>query len=407
MKLQDLPSVSEALFRKMESDRYSQSVIGTARWVLGHFGHFCEREDIQVVTLSAAARFTEECFGFDFIHPSLRIHSVIRRPLFILFEFNEYGMYFKTHKNLPKTNIPSNYGILFNEYRSYVNSLELAKPTRQKRLLVFTKYINYLDGMGMASIRDAGRAAVYDFVNGLDQYAPKTLRVVKSVLRSIYDWLSQNGYSEVSGTEVFPVIRDESRSKLVSYYSSGEISEMLSHINIGCPSGKFAYCALCFLAYLGMRASDVVSLRFRDIDWNNGIVHFSQFKTGAPLSLPLLDEVKIPLIDYIKNARNESEDTEHIFITLYAPYTPYSNGSILCNVVDSSVKTAGIATDGRHHGAHSLRHSLATNLMREDIPISGISDILGHSGTLVTESYLTVDETHLKELTLEVPDAED
>lgn len=64
---------------------------------------------------------------------------------------------------------------------------------------------------------------------------------------------------------------------------------------------------------------------------------------------------------------------------------------------------SGISTEGRHHGPHSLRHSLATGLLKENIPVSEISDILGHASTLTTETYLSVDTTHLKELSLEVP----
>ena len=52
-----------------------------------------------------------------------------------------------------------------------------------------------------------------------------------------------------------------------------------------------------------------------------------------------------------------------------------------------------------------FRHSLATNLMSGDVPVSGISDILGHTSTLTTEIYLTIDEKHLKEVSLEVPNA--
>ena len=48
----------------------------------------------------------------------------------------------------------------------------------------------------------------------------------------------------------------------------------------------------------------------------------------------------------------------------------------------------------------SLRHSLATNMMSENVPISAIANILGHSSTRTTEIYLTVDETHLKEISL-------
>lgn len=44
-------------------------------------------------------------------------------------------------------------------------------------------------------------------------------------------------------------------------------------------------------------------------------------------------------------------------------------------------------------------------MLSENVPISAISNIMGHSSTRTTEIYLTVDETHLKEISLEVPNA--
>mgnify|MGYP002508231028 CR=1 FL=1 len=41
--------------------------------------------------------------------------------------------------------------------------------------------------------------------------------------------------------------------------------------------------------YLGIRASDIAALRFENINWNSGTLSFTQFKTGDPLTLPLLE----------------------------------------------------------------------------------------------------------------------
>jgi site-specific recombinase XerC len=42
--------------------------------------------------------------------------------------------------------------------------------------------------------------------------------------------------------------------------------------------------------------------------------------------------------------------------------------------------------------------------MQKNVPLSAISNILGHSNTRTTEVYLAVDTSHLAELSLEVPD---
>ncbi len=94
----------------------------------------------------------------------------------------------------------------------------------------------------------------------------------------------------------------------MSYYSADEIAMILNSADTSTPDGKLEYCILCLLAYLGIRASDITALRFENINWSSGLLSFTQFKTGQALTLSLLDEVRYPLIDYIKNARPESPD---------------------------------------------------------------------------------------------------
>ncbi|MCI8328192.1 MAG: tyrosine-type recombinase/integrase, partial [Oscillibacter sp.] len=43
------------------------------------------------------------------------------------------------------------------------------------------------------------------------------------------------------------------------------------------------------------------------------------------------------------------------------------------------------------HGLHTLRHTLATRLLEQDIPVQTISEILGHARVGSTKVYLQVD----------------
>lgn len=403
MKAKDLPTVADALYQKMETDGYSKSVIGTAHWIIGHFQNYCSIHEISIATVPVAVKFVEECFGFDYYNTVTPLQTVVRRPLLILFEFEESGNYCKTHQRGSTTEIPLAYKDLFLEYRENINSLTLCQNSKERKLWIFTKYFGYLEQIGILKASDIQFHTVHEYVNSLDSYAPATIRCVKSVLREIYDWLYSRKYILFSGIQVFPIIRKDPRNKLLSYYSKEEIQQLLSCVDTDTASGKCVYGMICLLAYLGMRAGDVIRLKFTDIDWNSGTIHYLQHKTGIPLSLPLLDEVKYPLLDYVKNSRHESADPEYVFATLYAPYTRFHDTSSLFRMVEKCMQTAGINYEGRHHGPHSLRHSLATNMMSENVPISAIANILGHSNTRTTEIYLTVDETHLKEISLEVP----
>ncbi|MCD8369846.1 MAG: tyrosine-type recombinase/integrase [Clostridiales bacterium] len=90
-------------------------------------------------------------------------------------------------------------------------------------------------------------------------------------------------------------------------------------------------------------------------------------------------------MDYVKNGRPDSADPDYVFSTIYAPYTRYHHTASLYRMVQRSMELVGINYEGRHHGSHSLRHSLASNMLSENVPISVISSVLGHASTKTTE----------------------
>lgn len=403
MKTKDLPEITAALHEKIKADGYSDTVLDNTRWILGHFGDYCIRKKIPETTVPAAAAFVQECFGFDYYNLTARMQSVLRRPLMILIEYEESGNYLKTHQKGSTTEIPLVYRELFLEYRDVVNATSLCQNSKERKLWIFVKYFEYLQQNGILKAADIQFGTVHEYINSLVSFAPATIRCIRTALREIYDWMYSRGYTPYSGRQMFPAIRKDPRNKLLSYYSKEEIGQMLSCIDTETASGKCAYSMICLLAYLGMRAGDVIGLKFSDINRQTGTIHYQQQKTGNPLSLPLTEEIKYPLLDYIKNGRHESAGPEYIFVTMYAPYTKFKSTSSLFRLVEKCMETAGISYEGRHHGPHALRHGMATNLMSKNVPISAIANILGHSSTRTAEIYLTVDETRLKELSLEVP----
>ena len=154
------------------------------------------------------------------------------------------------------------------------------------------------------------------------------------------------------------------------------------------------------LIYLGLRISDVIDLKLSNINWNLNTISIVQQKTQMILTLPLIDQVKYPLLDYLKNVR-KSIDDDYIFITNYAPIGRYNSKSFH-TMITKYMDKANINYSNKHHGTHSLRHSLASNLLKENIPITTISSVLGHSTIKTTEQYLVIDINNLKELSLEV-----
>ena len=119
------------------------------------------------------------------------------------------------------------------------------------------------------------------------------------------------------------------------------------------------------------------------------------------MELPLTPEVGEALIDYLRNSRPKCKDT-HVFVKGISPFTPLTT-TLISNIVTSSFRQAHIDTTSRKHGAHVLRHSLASLLLKQKVALPVITGILGHKDSNSTKDYLRIDSESLRQCALEVP----
>jgi len=200
-------------------------------------------------------------------------------------------------------------------------------------------------------------------------------------------------------------IKSHRAEKLPSLYNTEEIRKMDASIEKTGRTKKRDYAIFLLASRLGLRASDICQLQFRNLDWDRNVINLVQYKTKKEIELPLLAVIGEAIIDYIRNGRPKS-DSKTIFLTANAPYTPLSVPG-LSSIISGIIYKAGIETKGRHHGAHCLRHSLATQLLEQGTALPVISETLGHSNSQTTMIYLGVNVNGLLRCSLEVPPVPD
>jgi len=189
--------------------------------------------------------------------------------------------------------------------------------------------------------------------------------------------------------------------KIPSVYSGEEVERLIKAIGRSSPQGKRDYAMILLAARYGLRVSDIIGLRYCNLDWITNRIVLLQRKTGKKIELPLSEEVGNAIIDYLKFGR-PAMDLPYVFIRANAPYGQLSNAGMNRTISDY-MRQADIGFKERKHGPHALRHSLASNLLSSNEPIPVISEILGHSSTESTMCYLRVDFNQLKQCVLEVP----
>ncbi len=150
---------------------------------------------------------------------------------------------------------------------------------------------------------------------------------------------------------------------------------------------------ILLLARLGLRASEVADLEFSHIDWKNGRIAISG-KSRRASFLPLSQEVGDAIMAYIERARPRVAKPR-VFLRDWAPHKPMPGGSIT-SLVSRTLKRARI--ESPHQGAHILRHSAATAMLRHGVSLSGVSAVLRHRSLRMTLHYAKVDFALLSEI---------
>lgn len=160
--------------------------------------------------------------------------------------------------------------------------------------------------------------------------------------------------------------------------------------------------AICLLAlYTGMRSSDICSLTFKSIDWDNDLIRIKQQKTDAALVLPLRAVVGNAIFDYITKERPKSS-ADTIFLTVNAPYRRLHSSNLNAICVSVMGKAGIRQNPGDRKSMHLFRHYLATSLLGYGVEQPIISSTLGHQSPSSLAPYLSADFTHLKECALNI-----
>ena len=225
----------------------------------------------------------------------------------------------------------------------------------------------------------------------------------KFQIKLFLNWMYDNEKSKISGDMILPKIVWHRNTNIRTYYTKEEVIKLLNAIDIRTKQGKEDYLIISLICYLGLRISDVVGLKLSDINFNDNTISIIQYKTDNLLILPLIDKVKYPLLDYLKNVRPNDTELDYIFITRTKPYTQNIKLKTHRYIVKKYLIKAGVDINGRKHGFHSLRHSFSKSLLDEDTSLYSISNILGHKDIETTMYYLDIDTSKFKELALEVP----
>lgn len=229
-------------------------------------------------------------------------------------------------------------------------------------------------------------------------------KAISTAMRAFLKYLCSHKWLQNNNTETWMALlkyKQVNNPILPSVYTREEIENVIAVIDRSTSKGKRDYALLLLASRTGLRASDIVGLRFCNLRWESNTIAIIQQKTGRRVTLPLSEEVGSAIIEYIKHAR-PVVDLPYVFITAHAPYIGMSPHS-LYRCVSQYMNLAGFDRKCRKSGPHTMRHSLAVELLEGGTPLPVITGVLGHKTQESTLAYTRVSIEMLRKCALEVP----
>jgi site-specific recombinase XerD len=190
-----------------------------------------------------------------------------------------------------------------------------------------------------------------------------------------------------------PTIAHWRLATLPKYLPAETVERVLATCDLATPRGVRDRAVLLLLARLGFRAGDVAALQWRDIDWQDGTLCVVG-KSRRATRLPLPQDVGEAMLTYLEYQRPRVPHTQ-VFLTTIAPLRPLRAKAVTA-IAARALHRAQV--DSPTHGAHVLRHSAATQMLRQGASLPSIGALLRHASVETTAHYAKVDVVLLQEV---------
>ncbi len=248
------------------------------------------------------------------------------------------------------------------------------------------------DPLGESLARlDAAAVTAFMVRHSTQAHSVWSAKALVTAMRSLLRFLHLEGLIPGPLTAAVPGVAGWRLAALPRGLERGQVKALLAGCDTGTAVGLRDHAILTVLAHLGLRGGEVAALGLDDVEWRAGEI-VVRGKGSRVERLPVPAQVGAALAAYLTGGRPRC-GCATLFVTARAPYQPLSGTSIRA-IMGRACQRAGLP----RLGAHRLRHTLATDMLRAGAPLAEVGQVLRHRSQLATAIYAKVDHQRLRAL---------
>lgn len=253
--------------------------------------------------------------------------------------------------------------------------------------VTYLKHVRGIDHFDYVTTKDIQN---YFMTLRKKHYAHSSMARKRSAIRRFHQFLVDERMSQANPLVEMPKMRR--KKPLPKVLSMAECERLLSVYTVLDTPLKLRNQAMLEMLYgSGLRISELTELRLEQVFVQRGLIHV-QGKGGKTRVLPLGEEAKQALRDYLAKARQEllTLPTDYVFLNRFGK--GMSRVGFFKIIRDLAIE-AGLS---QKVSPHMLRHSFASHLLSRGVDLRYVQELLGHSDISTTEIYTHVDLEDLK-----------
>ena len=278
-------------------------------------------------------------------------------------------------------------------YRNYLDQERgFAPGTIRNYLGVAHAFLTHISINGSFDLATLSAAQVSGFI--LAESRKGKVGSVKSTttrLRSLLRYVYLEGLTPNALAGAVPSVACWRLSSLPKAMPTGDIAKLLKSCDPREAVGRRDFAIVMLLWRLGLRCGEVARLELGDICWRSGELVI-RGKGNRNDRLPLPSDVGEAIVKWLQNGRPQCSD-KAVFVRVRPPIGQLSSGGVSA-VVLNGCKRAAVPPAG----AHRLRHSAATEMLRSGSNLIEVGQVLRHRDRSTTAIYAKIDHRSLSEV---------
>ncbi len=292
---------------------------------------------------------------------------------------------------------------LLEKYNEHTGIVGYSKNGREIKYANVREFLVWLEGEQVTNIEKIIPADIvryYDYLKNRPHKKAEgvlSLKTITSHMRSLrvfFSWMQESGIILTNPMSTLKFTYPKPESKPRTILTISEMKELYQ------ATETLQERAILSLAYgCGLRSMELAGLNVEDVKLNDGILIVQKGKGNKRRVIPLARNVEQDIRNYLDNERylfiKDEKEKALILNIKGVRMRKYTFRKILGKIITRAGNQTII---DKNISIHNLRHSIATHLLEQGVPVEQVRNFLGHVHLETTEIYTRVSQEQLKAL---------